>query len=99
MVGTLLGAQKGAAKRLGITLAQWLAKRAAGLKWCWRCRAWRPEREFVADSNRVSGQRAECIPCCAVRAKKHYDRIGRDRQRAGRARRKKLREDRSGKHA
>lgn len=54
---------KTAAAKLGVTAAEYLALRRAGLKACTRCRAWRLLVEFDADRSRYDGLTASCSGC------------------------------------
>lgn len=52
-----------AAKRAGVSLAEYRANVEAGLKFCWRCRAWKPVADFGVDRSRWDGRAARCTPC------------------------------------
>ena len=48
----------GAARRLGLTLDEYRARRAAGERWCPKCRAWRPAwspPRFSCERHRKAG--------------------------------------------
>jgi hypothetical protein len=49
-----------AASRIGITLAEYDAKTAAGQKWCGGCKDWHPRGAFDADRSRSDGLKARC---------------------------------------
>ncbi len=49
-----------AASRLGLSLAEYQARRDAGEKWCTGCKDWHPVAEFAHDSSRSDGLRAAC---------------------------------------
>lgn len=49
-----------AASRIGITLDQYDAKAAAGLKWCTSCKSWHPRASFTKDRTRWDGLKATC---------------------------------------
>lgn len=51
----VMRALQAAATRIGVTLADYLAHRAAGEQWCSRCKSWRSDV-----------RRAECRPCRVV---------------------------------
>lgn len=61
--GRVLGGYKQAAKRTGLTLEQWIAKRAAGQRWCFRCRGWQPSERFSRDRSRRGGLTSSCKAC------------------------------------
>lgn len=50
-----------AAKRHGITPAQYLANRNAGLKWCRACQGWQPLTDFKPSTSTRDGVRPLCI--------------------------------------
>lgn len=52
-----------AAKRAGISLDQYRANVEAGLKFCWRCRGWKPVGSFGIDRSRWDGLAARCVSC------------------------------------
>ena len=52
MAQTPEGAQKVAAKRIGLTVEQYRARLAAGEKWCRVCREWHPVAAFGIDRSR-----------------------------------------------
>src|SRR5208337_5015918 len=60
MAQTIIGARKIAAKKVGITVAQYAAKQAKGMKWCVLCRSWHAVSMFGEDSSR----RAGLVPSC-----------------------------------
>lgn len=55
-----------AAGKLGLSFAEWCAKRADGLKWCSRHKDWHPVGDFPADLSRGDGLRPWCNPCVAA---------------------------------
>jgi hypothetical protein len=55
--------RKGAATRIGVTLAEYEARRAAGEKWCWRCRSWQWREEFPPNASTADGRQAMCGDC------------------------------------
>src|SRR3990167_10212814 len=63
MAGTATGSVKTAAKKAGVKLEEYLSKRDAGLKFCWRCRVWRDRNDFGVDSTRGDGKFSICIGC------------------------------------
>jgi hypothetical protein len=59
------GGIRSAAKKIGVTPAEYLKKRAENLKWCgYLCKAWMPEKEFHDTGG------AKCKDCRSVYAKK-----------------------------
>lgn len=60
-MGSLSGATKTAAIRLGMTIDEYLEKRAAGQKWCSGCKSWHPTQDFPRNRNRSDGLNAECL--------------------------------------
>lgn len=61
MSGNARGAQKAAAVRIGVTVAEYDARRAAGQKWCHPCRRWHPVKAFGLDRSRGDGRAAVCL--------------------------------------
>ena len=62
-MGSLLGAQKSAAAKCGCSVEVWLANKAAGLCWCYRCEGWKERKELAADKSRSTGVQSLCKPC------------------------------------
>lgn len=62
-MGTRIGVMKVAAKRLGLTLQEYEARCAAGLKWCTGCKSWKPAGNFGIDRSRGAGRAARCTDC------------------------------------
>lgn len=60
MAGTSEGGVKGAARRLGIDPAEYLANVEAGLKWCSGHKAWHPRTHFAIDRSRGDGLKTTC---------------------------------------
>jgi 5-methylcytosine-specific restriction endonuclease McrA len=54
---------KTAARKVGVTVEEYLQRRADGLKHCRRCRAWREAATFCADRTRYDGLSAVCGMC------------------------------------
>lgn len=52
-----------AASRIGISLAEYDALRANGLKWCMGCRTWLATSEFGSDRSRGDGLASRCANC------------------------------------
>jgi hypothetical protein len=53
-----------AARRLGLDPETYAERRAAGYRWCYRCRRWRPAQRFGSDRcRRASGRDGTCTEC------------------------------------
>lgn len=63
MSGNRHGVEKAWAKRLGLTLQEYQARQAAGLKRCRRCRFWKQVAAFCLDATRSSGRGSCCNEC------------------------------------
>ena len=59
-MGSATGVLKGAATRIGITVEEYKALQAQGLKWCMTCTEWRPVANFAKDRSRGDGLKATC---------------------------------------
>jgi hypothetical protein len=66
---THLGAMKAQAKRLGLTLVQYLEKLESGYSWCWKCKTWKLMIEFYSDKSRHDGIARKCISCACVKTR------------------------------
>lgn len=60
-MGSVLGTQRAAAARIGVTEEAYRARLAAGDKWCGGCRAWHPREAFGIDRSRSDGLSAVCL--------------------------------------
>lgn len=69
---TKLGAEKVAAKRSGVTVEEYRARVAAGLKRCCGCKVWRSIEQFCNDSSRSDGIACSCRVCSSERGKRKY---------------------------
>jgi hypothetical protein len=58
-----------AADRIGCTAAEWLEKKAAGLKWCQFHKAWHPAGDFARDAARYDGLDFSCRQARSAQAK------------------------------
>lgn len=67
-MGSYLGVMKIAAKRCGLSLENYQAKIAAGLKRCIFCEEWKSVDQFKADATRWDGRNAGCTECRAARS-------------------------------
>jgi HNH endonuclease/NUMOD3 motif len=65
-LGTNAGVLKVAAGRLGMTVEEYMARRQAGEKWCYRCDRWKPIDTFGQDKTRGDGHNASCLDCGRV---------------------------------
>jgi hypothetical protein len=63
MAGNHTGVIKTAAKRIGISVAVYLANIETGLKWCCKCRQWRQRLDFAKCSSESDGLQGECLNC------------------------------------
>lgn len=63
MAQTTEGARKVAARRLGLTLAEYEARQAGGLKHCTKCKDWKSIASFNMDKSRRDGLAAKCRRC------------------------------------
>ncbi len=72
MPGNAQGAIKTAAVRTGHTVVAYMAKVAAGLKWCTACKVWHPLAAFKRDRTRGDGLDANCL--VSLRGQPHYPR-------------------------
>ena len=61
--GRVLGTYKSAATKVGCSVEEWMARRGAGDKWCFRCRSWKPGEQFSLDRSRGGGRTSSCKPC------------------------------------
>jgi hypothetical protein len=66
--GRALGAQKSAANKAGCSVEVWRERRAAGERWCYRCRAWNGVAGFARDRTRRGGYAPICKPCNSDRS-------------------------------
>ena len=72
-MGTYDGAIRCAAKRLGLSADDYVARRAAGLKYCWSCRKWISDQRFGLDAVRSDGLAGRCRECKNRRERElHY---------------------------
>lgn len=61
--GRRLGGLKCAARRCGLSLDEFTARRDAGLHRCYRCKEWKPSALFSADKSRRGGRASICKAC------------------------------------
>lgn len=67
--GRTLGNAKTSAKRVGLSLDEWLDRRERGEKRCFRCQEWKPIEEFAKDVSRKTGRTSSCKPCTSNASK------------------------------
>lgn len=72
-------ARIGAAK-LGIPIAEYQARRADGLKWCFGCRSWKLSGAFHQRVSAVDGLNNECRACVNPRARAAMQRLAAERK-------------------
>ena len=72
MSGTIIGAIRGAARRLGLSEADYREQLARGLKWCHGCRKWHQRVAFGSDRHRLDGLAAICLVKKAEAQKANY---------------------------
>jgi 5-methylcytosine-specific restriction endonuclease McrA len=65
-MGSRSGVIKQAARRIGVSLAEYEARQSAGFKWCTACKDWQSVRDFAKDRTRGDGRKSTCS--------KHYAR-------------------------
>lgn len=61
-----------AAKRTGLTRAEYSDRVAAGLRWCYVCRKWRRIGQFYRSANTTTGYAGLCIRCDANKSRERY---------------------------
>lgn len=59
-MGSAAGVLKGAANRIGVTVAEYNQRVAAGLKWCTGCKEWHSRSAFSQDKSRTDGLASRC---------------------------------------
>lgn len=72
MAQTTEGAKKSRARRAGVSVVELVAKEAAGLKWCYKCKQFVPRAEFCSDCTRHDGLACVCGPCRRVKVRKPF---------------------------
>lgn len=65
------GAMKSAAKQAGLSVVEYLERRNAGQKRCYRCLSWKPVTEFGIDQSRWDALAAKCTACHRVTTRKN----------------------------
>jgi hypothetical protein len=69
--GTIAGAARRFAVRLGLAVEEVEARRQAGERWCSRCRQWKPLAEFHSNPSRRLAASGYCGECFAGWTKEH----------------------------
>jgi hypothetical protein len=72
MSQTKLGSLKCAAKRIGISLEEYLIFQSNNLKYCYQCRDWKSSESFNKDTTRADGRSATCRECAKERYNRYY---------------------------
>jgi hypothetical protein len=60
VMGSKLGVEKVAAKRVGLTLEEYREKVKSGLRWCCGCKEWHELSRFSTDNSRDGGLAKTC---------------------------------------
>jgi len=77
-MGSILGVEKVAAKRTGVSLQRYRELSASGMKWCTGCKSWHRRSEFRDDDTRGD----KLASCCTEYRKNKSKGVGRgNRQR------------------
>lgn len=71
-MGSTLGLRKQAAKRIGVTLAEYDRRLAVGEKWCGGCRDWHERSAFATDRSRGDGLVPRCRESANTSARHSY---------------------------
>lgn len=73
MTQTAEGALLVAAKRLGLNPTVYRQKANSGLKYCYRCREWKPrDGGFTTDRSRTDGKNPLCRDCASRSSRRSY---------------------------
>lgn len=62
-MGSRNGIEKVAAKKAGVSAAEWWQRRTAGEQWCYCCRRWLLVKRFGVDRSRSGGRASACKEC------------------------------------
>lgn len=68
-MGSKLGSEKNAARKIGISVEEWRLKRGNGLLWCYCCRQWHPVAVFGRDKSRNGGYKSACNSCAKQKSR------------------------------
>src|SRR6185369_2731812 len=80
---TIEGALKIAAKKTNTPLPEYLAKRAAGEKWCYLCRDWHSVSSFGKNKRKADGLDAACRNSRKTQYQQNYESIPQELSRRG----------------
>lgn len=72
MAGTLDGAIKVAAKRVGVSTNEYARRRGLGERWCFGCKAWHEITAFGSDASRADGVARSCRAARRLSHKRSY---------------------------
>lgn len=72
MLRRQVGARRTAAAKLGMTLADYDRRTAAGEKWCTGCKAWHALTQFTVDQTRGDGYKSTCRTFSNAKSKVDY---------------------------
>lgn len=72
MAQTHIGAMKVLARKARLDLREFQNRIQRGLKWCYKCRDWRPRRVFQLDRSRWDRRCALCKSCRSKEQKSRY---------------------------
>lgn len=72
MAQTIEGAQKIAAQKLNMALADYIARITGGEKWCTLCKAWHKVELFAKDKSRNDGLTASCTTARNAKMRAKY---------------------------
>lgn len=64
-MGSALGVARTAAKKIGCTVEEWIARREAGERWCTTCRQWQVVENMQPEHGRPGGIGVRCRACYA----------------------------------
>jgi hypothetical protein len=62
-----------AAKKVGLPIEKYLARKSIGLKWCTACKEWHKNNDFCRDNSRTDGLAAVCRKVSGKRPKGYRD--------------------------
>lgn len=79
MSGTVIGIEKTAAAKVGVSVEEYRRRLSVGEKWCTRCRSFHPRTAFGRDILRSDGLAAHCLASRRVRVRKDIRGIARRR--------------------
>lgn len=59
-MGSIIGAWRIAAKKIGVSVERYVSLRDSGMKWCGAHRQWEPRSAFLVDRSRRDGLYQSC---------------------------------------